>query len=233
LFLEQIGKVREELGSEYVIVPPFFWVKTGRATTHGIVTTAQKLVGERIFLEMADESSFAGDLFHWIAESYAALIELFAEAAGLRLTGIHMGDCSLCMVGPGPFRRLVLPHTNALARRIGPLRLHSCGHSDHLLDAFQSLENLGSLNVGSNTSVAKVRERFGAMRLDLIPDTQLLSVGTPSDVDRWVRRSVAENGDGALQIEYHLDVGQPLENFLAIHRTLESLGFPTPRCEIH
>jgi hypothetical protein len=199
----------------------------------GIVTTAQKLIGERIFLEMADKSGFVEDLFRWIVDSYAALIELFAEAAGTQITGLHTGDCSLCMVGPDQFAEFVLPHVNELGRRVGPLRLHSCGQSDHLLDVFQDVTNLASLNVGSNTSVARIRNRFGPMRIDLIPDIPLLCSGTPEEVDAWVRQSCEENGDGELQIQYHLDVEQPEANCLQIHRTLETLGYATPRAEIH
>jgi hypothetical protein len=56
LFLDQIHAARHRWGDEAVIVPPFFWDTTGRATIHGIVTTAQKLIGERVFLEIADHS---------------------------------------------------------------------------------------------------------------------------------------------------------------------------------
>jgi hypothetical protein len=233
MFLDQIGEAREKWGNEYRIVPPFFWDTTGRATIHGIVTTAQKLIGERVFIEMADHTSFVADLFHWIAESYATLIELFADAAGLRITGLHVGDCSLCMVGPKPFTELVLPHLNALARRIGPLRLHSCGHSDHLLEVFRQVERLATLNVGSGTSLAKIRTHFGPLRVDLLPDSHLLMSGSPAEVDTFVRQCVEANGDGELQLEYHLDLGQPEENCLQIHRTLESLGYPASRCKIH
>jgi hypothetical protein len=64
------------------------------------------------------------------------LIRLFAGAAGMAISGLHVGDCSLCMVSPQAFAELVLPPLNDLARGFGPLRLHSCGCSDHLLDAF-------------------------------------------------------------------------------------------------
>ena len=69
-------------------------------------------------------------------------IERFADAAGIEITGLHYGECSLCMIGPGQFNELILPALNGLAERLGPLRLHSCGHSDHLLDSFQGVRQL-------------------------------------------------------------------------------------------
>ena len=79
----------------------------------------------------------------------------------------------------------------------------------------------------------EIRRRFGPIRIDLIPDTELLTVARPADVDTWVRRCVEENGDGQLQFQYHLDLGQPEANCLQIHRTLDSLGIPSPRVEVH
>ena len=251
LFLEQIERLRREEAVSAahaeggnadrsasggaqppVIIPPYFWDTTGRATTHGIVTTAQKLMGERVFLEMVDNPSFVHEFLDWIVDAYVKQIHLFAAAAGLPVTGLHTGDCSVCMIGPRQFEEFVLPHLNDFARRVGPLRLHSCGTSDHLLDTFQHVAGLASLNVGSNTRVAAIRERFGPMRIDLIPDTQLLTSGKPADVEAWVRRSVEENGDGRLEFQYHLDAGQPQETCLQINRTLESLGINTPRTEV-
>ncbi len=233
LFLDQIFTLRETLDPQFTIVPPYFWDTTGRATTHGLVTTAQKLLGERIFLEMTDNPAFVHEFFRWIVDAYAQQIELLAEAAGMKVVGLHTGDCSVCMIGPDQFAEFVLAPLNEFAQRVGPLRLHSCGPSDHLLELFGQVRHLASLNVGSGTSVARIRERFGPIPIDLIPETQLLTVGTPARVDAWVRQCVAENGDGQLQFECHLDLGQPEANCLQIPRTLESLGCATGRVEIH
>jgi len=233
LFLDQIHAARNRWGEDAVIVPPFFWDTTGRATIHGIVTTAQKLIGERVFLEIAEQTAFVRDLFRWIVASYASLIRLFAAAAGMPVSGLHVGDCSLCMVSPRAFTELVLPHLNELARQIGPVRLHSCGRSDHLLAAFRDVTNLAALNVGSGTSVRKLRDTFPTLRVDLLPPVELVTTGTPQAMDTWVRQCVAENGDGELELQYHLDLGQPEATCLQIHRTLEQLGYPGRRQPIY
>ena len=186
-----------------------------------------------MFLEIADHTSFIRDLFHWIAESYATLIRLFAHAAGMAISGLHVGDCSLCMVSPQAFTELVLPPLNDLAQRFGSVRLHSCGCSNHLLDAFRDVANLGSLNVGSGTNVRRIRERFPALRLDLLPPVDLVTTGTPEAMDRWVRQCVEENGEGELELQYHLDLGQPEATCLQIHRTLAQLGYPPRREAIY
>lgn len=232
VLLAQIEQAREALGDTHAIVPPLFWDTTGRATIHGIITTAQKLMGQRIFLEMVDNPAFAREFFDWIAEAYMRLIRLFAGAAGLQITGLHVGECSACMIGPEQFGDFVLPALNELARQFGPLRLHSCGMSDHLLDAFGEVENVNCLNVGSNTSVSSIREGFGEVRIDVLPDSQLLTFTGPADVDAWVRRTFEENGQGRLEFQFHLDAGQPEANSIQICRTLRDLGFRCPRQEV-
>jgi hypothetical protein len=229
LFLDQIGHMREELGDTHAIIPPFFWDTTGRATTHGIVTTAQKLMGERVFLELADDPAFARDFFAWIVDAYTDLIALFADAAGIAVTGLHTGECSGCMISPNQYAGFVVPGINELGRRVGPIRLHSCGPSDHLLDAFGDVELLASLNVGSDTNLARIRERFGPIRVDVAPDLRLLAGGTPAEIDQWVRHTIEENGDGRLEFQYHLDRGLPEANCRQIHRTLGEIGISTPR----
>lgn len=229
LFLEQVAAMRETLGDRYTLIPPFFWDASGRATFHGILTTAQKLVGERIFIDLVTRPGYVHELFDWIAEAYAELSEMFARAAGLRITGVHIGECSACMVGPQQYEEFILPPLRRLGQRLGPLRLHSCGLSDHLLGQFGTLENLQCLNVGSGTSVRAIRRRFGGLRIDLIPPSGLLTSGAPRDVERWVRQVVDENEAGRLQFQFHLDQGQAAENCLQIIETLRGLGHPCPR----
>ena len=157
LLLDQTRMMRTKWHGQRTVVPPFFWDTGGRATIHGVLTTAQKLLGERIFIELIDNPSFVRGLLQWISDSYVQLIELFANAADMKVTGIHIGECSLCTISASVFRETVLPYVNALSHRFGAVRLHSCGQSNHLLDAFQEVQHLGSLNVGSNTSLVHMR----------------------------------------------------------------------------
>jgi hypothetical protein len=224
LFLDQIGQMGRAVGRSHRVIPPYFWDATGRATIHGILTTAQKLIGQRVFIEMIDNPSFVHELFAWITDAYIAQIRMFAEAAGMKITSLHVGDCSLCMVSPDQFAEFVLPQVNRLARAFGAVRFHSCGKVDHLLEAFRAVENLGILNFGSGTSVRKMRELFGPIRIDLTPDVKLVTFGSPADVDAWVRRTIEENDGGPLEIQNHIDLAQPEANGQAMIRALRDLG---------
>ena len=128
------------------------------------------------------------------------------------------------MLRPAHYERFVIPYASRLGRELGPVRLHSCGRSDHLLATIAKIENLGSLDTGSNTSVAAIRARFGAdFRIDLAPPVELLLEGADrSGVLDWLERTLAENAGGPLHIGFHLEPGYAVANCLAIHDELRS-----------
>ncbi len=233
MFLEQVLRARETFGRTHVVVPPFFWDATGRATIHGLLTTAVKLAGQEFLLQMTDDPPYARAALEALAEAYARLIRLFSKAAGMTVTGLHVGECSAGMIGPGRFRDFVLEPTCRLARETGPVRLHSCGRSDNLLEVFAAIEPLACLNVGGGTSLTALRQRFGMLRVDLLPDNRLLTEARPSEVDAWVRRTLEANAGGPLEIQYHLDAGQRAENAVRLHRALADAGIRRRREPIY
>ncbi len=233
LFLDQIDRLKAEHGEARPVVPPFYWDASGRATIHGPVTTAQKLMGERIFLEMMQNEPFALAFLDWITEGTIALCRLFARRAGLPITGVHIGECSACMLGPAQFERFSRPFCQRIIDALGPGRIHSCGRSDRLLESFAGLRNLRCVNTGSRTSVRKIREVFGpALPVEIAPPAQDLASGTPDDARRFVDRTLEENGDGPLLFVYHLDAGCPERNGRALHDRLIDRGL-IPRGRRH
>jgi hypothetical protein len=63
--------------------------------------------------------------------------------------------------------------------------------------------------------------------IDLLPPVELVTTGTPQAMDAWVRQCVEENGAGELELQYHLDLGQPEATSLQMHHTLAQLGYPS------
>ena len=160
------------------VIPPFFWDTSGRATIHGFLTTSLKLYGEEVFVRGVRRIRVrrrAARLDHYrLYRAHPALRPL----GDLPITSVHIGECSGTMLRPAHYERFVIPYASRLGRELGPVRLHSCGRSDHLLAAIAEIANLGSLDTGSNTSVAAIRARFGAdFRIDLAPPVELLLEG--------------------------------------------------------
>lgn len=228
-FLAQLDETRKMHRGRVDVFPPFFWDRSGRATVHGPVTTAQKLWGEDFFVLMLEEPAAALDRLMWISEVYVRLIRLFSERAELPLTGIHIGECSGCLLSPEHWAEAVIPAMNVMVDATGPVRIHSCGGSDHVLEPMSRVHDLAVFNIGTNTSVAESRRLVGPqVRMDVIPDAQMLCFGAPGQVRAWVERTLEENAGGPLEIQFHLDAGVRMENVLAIFQALEKLGAPQP-----
>ncbi len=216
--MEELKKVHPDKK----IIAPFFWDASGRATIHGVITTAQKLVGQDIFISFFEEPEKVHDLLAWIADSYIQLIKKFSEYGDVEPNSLHIGECSACMVSPDQFREFIVPHTQTIVDAIGTGRLHSCGNVDHLLEPFSELRNITCVNTGSNTSIARSREIFGSsMRLETTPIIEDLVNCTAEEIAGWTERNIEENQDGEMMIVYHLDKGIPDANILAMHQVVE------------
>ena len=221
----QIAAVRQAR-PDLRVIPPFFWDTSGRATIHGFITTSLKLYGEEVFVRVVDDPDFVAALHDWITTVYITLIRHFSRLGDLPVTSVHIGECSGTMLRPAHYERFIIPYASRLGRELGSVRLHSCGRSDHLLAAIAQIENLGSLDTGSNTSVAAIRARFGAdFRIDLAPPVELLLEGADrAGVVAWLERTLAENGGGPLHIGFHLEPGYSVANCQSIHDELRLRG---------
>ena len=224
-FIEQIDAARARWGNSRPIIPPFFWDPSGRATIHGPLTTAQKLVGERLFTDMVDSPDAAGALLDAVTDAYIELCRLFAGRAGMAISEVHVGECSACMLGPAMFEEFVLPRIQRLADALGPCRMHSCGMSDRLLGSFAMIRGLACVNTGSGTAIRRMREIFGPeFRIEIAPLAHALSDGGPEAAARFVDQCIEENGEGPLKIVYHMEPGYPQANCAALHERLIDRG---------
>ena len=78
LFDEQIRRVQDNFEGQLRPIPPFFWDSSGRASIHGVLTSAQKFLGEAIFMEMTSRPQASLEIMHWIAEVYVVLCRHFS-----------------------------------------------------------------------------------------------------------------------------------------------------------
>jgi hypothetical protein len=204
--------------NQFEPVPPFFWDGSGRAAIHGILTSAQKLFGESIFVDMATDREACRKLFDWIGDVTIGLVQHFANRARRQIDQVHVGECSGCMIGPELYADLVVPTLSRIGREVGPVRLHSCGTSDHLLEAVQGMENLTELDLGGGTSVRKVRELFGPhMPICIAPLVDDLRANGPEGLLAWAESVLRENGGGPLTFIYHLEPGFATDHLRRLH----------------
>jgi hypothetical protein len=222
-FDEQIRSVQRE--GKLIPVPPFFWDRSGRAAVHGALTTAQKFLGEDVFLDLLTEPEKVLQIMSWITDANIVLVRHFTELCGISLTGVHVGECSSCMLGPVQWAEFVVPMLERVGRELGPVRLHSCGPSDHIVTAARQIKGLYSLDLGGETSLAKVRELFGPdFEVSIAPPVKLLTGGSALALMEWTTKVLTENQGGKLVILYHLEPQYPLDTLRQWHRQLEELS---------
>lgn len=204
------------------IIPPLFWDTSGRATIHGIITTSLKLYGENIFIKIFDDPDFVHSLHQWITDVYITLIQHYSESGQIPVTSVHIGECAGTMLRNSQYEEFIVPYINQIADALGPIRLHSCGDSNHLLSAVQKISHLQILDTGSNTSIAKIRQQIGSeFQIDIAPPVEALLDGAPShEIVAWLHKTLDENAGGPLLIGFHIEPGYSLENCLTIHNAL-------------
>jgi hypothetical protein len=224
LFDEQIRRVQRHAQTPLRPIPPFFWDLSGRAAIHGVVTSAQKFLGENIFVDMIAKPQWSLEIMRWIGDAFIALCRHFSELAQLPITEVHVGECSSCMVSPELIEQFVVPATSGIGEELGRIRLHSCGPSTNHLEAFSKITNLYSLDLGGETSIRKAREVFGKeMLLSIAPLPHDMSSKSIDPILRWARRVVAENDGGNLEYIYHLEPGYNVNTIQALTDFVKTL----------
>ncbi len=217
LFDEQIRRVQSDSKKQLRPIPPFFWDTSGRAAIHGVMTSAQKFLGETIFIDMMTEPQRCLEIMHWIGDTYIVLCRHFSEIADLPITEVHIGECSSCMVSPEMIGQFVVPVTSKISQELGPVRLHSCGPSTNHLEAFSRITNLHSLDLGGDTSISKVREIFGReMLISISPLPNDMSSESTDQILQWAKQIFEENDGGSLEYIYHLEPGYNINTIYAL-----------------
>lgn len=203
-FDDQIRAVGERGGLKPI--PPFFWDSSGRAAIHGTLTTAQKFLGESVFMDMLTEPHRVREVMNWITGANIVLVRHFANLCGIAVDTVHVGECSSCMLGPAEWETFVIPNLDRIGAELGKVRLHSCGQSDHILRSAGKVARLSSLDLGGETSLAKVRDVFGpGLEVSIAPPVKLLANGTLEDLKAWSRQVLEDNRGGKLVFLYHLE----------------------------
>jgi hypothetical protein len=217
LFDEQIHQLQNNTPKKLTPIPPFFWDMSGRAAIHGVMTTAQKFLGETIFIDMMTKPQLCMEIMNWIGEAYIVLCNHFSKIANLPITSIHIGECSSCMVSPELIEQFVVPIISRIGKKLGPIRLHSCGPSTNHLETFSKIENLKSIDLGGDTSIQKARQVFGKdMLISISPMPNDMSSGNTEPILEWAKIIIEQNNGGNLEFIYHLEAGYNIDTIFSL-----------------
>ena len=224
-FIQELDAQIIHLKSEHPeleIIPPFFWDSSGRATIHGIITTSFKLIGDTAMMMIIMDPDLLHIVHQWITDAYILLINHYAELANIPITSVHVGECSGTMISNDQYLEFITPYVSQLGKAFRSIRLHSCGPSDHILEAISQIENLTIIDTGSNTSIAKIREMRGIdFEINIEPPVKLmLTDSSERDLIAWLDDVLEENQGGPLKFVFHLESSYSSINCLMIYDEL-------------
>jgi hypothetical protein len=178
--LEKQMQAIRDIHPEQRIIPPFFWDDSGRATIHGVITTSLKLTGDNIMMIMLADPALAHAIHQWIVDAYVILIQHFAALGNLTISSVHVGECAGTMISSQLYDDFVVPYISQLGDKLGAVRLHSCGISNHLIQPVSRIHNLKIIDTGSGTSILKIREIMGKdFEINVFPPVEVLLEGVP------------------------------------------------------
>lgn len=208
------------------VIPPFFWDSSGRATIHGIITTSFKLIGDEAMMMFFTNPELLKTVHQWITDIYSLLIQHYSDLSGVSVTSVHVGECSGTMISNDQYMEFIVPFVNQFGERFGNIRMHSCGLSNHLIDAFSAIGNIGIIDTGSNTSVKRIREIMGHdFEINLEPPVKLmLKSASSNDMLDWLNKTLEENDGGPLKLALHLESGYGTENCMLIFDEIRKRG---------
>jgi hypothetical protein len=220
--MSDISKSHPELR----VIPPFFWDESGRATIHGILTTSLKLTGDNIMIILMSDPDLAHSIHQWIVDAYVILIRHFSKLGNLPITSIHVGECAGTMVSSDLYEDFIVPYISQLGEKLGDVRLHSCGISDHLIKTISHIKNLKIIDTGSGTSIGIIREFMGRdFLIHIAPPMELFMAGVPQkEIVDWLDKTLLDNQGGPMQIAYHMESDYEIGNCLVLHEELERRG---------
>ena len=166
--------LREKVGGE---IPILGWIE-------GPMAEAVDLRGFGIMIDMVDEPSFVMDVFEFVTQMEINFARAQIEA-GVDIIGI--GDAAASLVGPEIYRQYILPYEKKMINAIRGMgcmvRLHICGHIDHLLEDISTLD-LDMIDIDFLTDLRLAREKLGANIpiLGNIEPVKYLLESTPNEV---------------------------------------------------
>ena len=127
---------------------------------HTPLTTAFRLVGERIMEMMLLETALAEAVFEYILWQYRTLWDTIFQRLNWKAAKIHFGDCAATMLSPVMYDNGCFKMYQSLMNDFDGAVIHSCGPSSHLLESFAQLRRIKQLQLGYGTDLKRARDLF-------------------------------------------------------------------------
>jgi hypothetical protein len=226
-YVERYHRLVSRYGKEQVTLPGFEYGSAMEPSRRGLImhsplTTAYKLRGSQLFVDMVERPDIAHRLFVAVRDTYYRVCDLMIDLLGLKTDHIFFGACASSWVSPGLWREWELPAITEIVNRYGAATvLHSCGNSTHVLPAFAGLPRLRELHLGDKTDLAVARSTFPDVGFFIVPDSVAWARDPAEKTIRSIQAMSAAASSGPLAFQFVLEAGIPDASVEAIVKSVE------------
>lgn len=206
-YLEQYAVLVRKHGKGQVSLPGFagggvLFPEYSGLSMHSPLTTAYKLRGAQLFLDMVERPDLAHRLFEVVRDTYCRIFDLLIPLLGLKTDVIFFGACSSSWISERIWRRWEMPFIMEIAARYGARPIvHSCGRSTHILQPLSELPRLLELHLGDETDLALARRLAPEVGIYVVPDSVGWARNPPEQTRAavWAMMEAAASGPLAFQ----------------------------------
>jgi hypothetical protein len=136
----------------------------GDLNWQGVLNTAFLLRGQQIFLDMAERPELAARLFDVITETtirLAQTVQKRQRQSGFAIDWMCVSNCTLSMISPAMYRRMLLPFDARIAHSFDRFGVHTCNwDATPYLPALRELPAMGYLDMGGVTDLTQAKALF-------------------------------------------------------------------------
>ena len=165
-------------------------------STRGILNEAVQMCSSDFYCDLLDEdmTEETDHVLSYILDVLRAQIKNNkAQDSSFSHT---MMNCTCGIAGINVYKDRIFPYDWALYQfclenRV-PVGLHHCGKFDDFLDVYGRMDQLYSIDIGHESSIRPVLERFPKAHVRYILSTKLLNFGTPDQIRQTADRILTE-----------------------------------------
>jgi len=144
----------------------------------GVLNNAYRLRGEKIFYDMVDSPQRCRHLFECICTTMIDAVKRLYKRklqSGVEIDFVTVSNCLVNMISPSHYHDMLFPFDQKIAETFGCIGIHNCSwNADPYIDDYATIPNLGYIDMGIDSNLARAKEVFtGARRALLYKPTDL------------------------------------------------------------
>lgn len=155
----------------------------GYINWQGVLNNAWHLRGESLFTDLFDAPERCRRLFDCVCTTMiegARRLHERQRKSGVEIEFITVSNCLVNMVSPEQYREFLLPLDQQLTEAFGRIGIHNCAwNADPYLDDYTRIPNVGYIDMGLDSDLARARRMFpNARRALMYKPTDLVEKST-------------------------------------------------------